>query len=86
MKSHPVPTQQFKVLTRTEFGENLAFHSGECIFHIAEHINKKNRYNNSKLSWLRILAQYQKTVKFFWSDRTHKNLQACQATFRILFF
>jgi len=65
MKSHPVPTQQFMVLTRNEFWENLAFHSGECIFHMAEHINKKNRCNNRKLSWLRILAQYQKTVKVF---------------------
>jgi len=65
MKSHAVPTQKFMVLTSTEFGENLAFHSGQCIFHMAEHINSKNRCNNRKLSWLRILAQYQKTVKFF---------------------
>jgi len=63
MKSLPVPTQQFMVFTRTEFGENLAFHSDKCIFHMAEHINKKNRYNNRKLSWLRILARYQKTVQ-----------------------
>jgi len=65
MKSHAVPTQKFMVLTSTEFGEHLAFHSGQCIFHMAKHINSKNRCNNRKLSWLRILAQYQKTVKFF---------------------
>jgi hypothetical protein len=65
MESHAIPTQKFMVLTSTEFVENLAFDSGECIFQIAEHINSKNRCNNRKLSWLRILAQYQKTVKFF---------------------
>jgi hypothetical protein len=74
------------VLTSTEFGENLAFQSGQCIFHMGEHINSKNRCNNRKLSWLRILAQYQKTVKFFWSGKTHRNLQACQAKLRTLFF
>jgi len=53
------------MLPSTEFGENLSFHSGECIFHMAEYINSKNRCNNRKLSWLRILSQYQKTAKFF---------------------
>jgi hypothetical protein len=53
------------VLTSNEFGENLSFHSGECIFHMAEYIHGKKRRNNRKLSRLRILAQYQKTVKFF---------------------
>jgi hypothetical protein len=53
------------VLTSTEYGEKLAFPFGEYIFHMAEHINSKNRCNNRKLSWLRILAQYQKTIKFF---------------------
>jgi len=73
MKSHAVPTQQFMVLTSTEFGENLAFRSGGCIFHMAEHTNSKNRCNNRKLSWLRIPAQYQKTVKFFGVTKPTKN-------------
>lgn len=50
IKSPAVPTQQFVLLKSTEFGENLSFHSGEFIFHMAEHINSRNRWNNRNLS------------------------------------
>jgi hypothetical protein len=65
IKNHAVPTQQFTLFKSTEFGENLSFHSGKFIFHMAEHINSRNRWNNRNPSWLRILAQYQKNVNFF---------------------
>jgi hypothetical protein len=65
----------------TEFAENLTFHSGEYVFHKAEHINGKDRCNNRKLS-----CTVPENCKLFWSGRTYNSFQAYQAKFRTLFF